>query len=179
MPDVLSKEELLEKRVDAMMSVEQPEPEEVVPPTEEKQPDPALEESKPEPVQPQPQPVLSAPLLSKKITIAEAPKPKRPVKPELAPHPALIDDIVIRPPKLHSPKTDAAIADIARHDSDKAIAAEDEDIQEARLLAAEQDKRAQKDGHPIFWFFVLLFSIVCLTAGFYMMRPDLFQRFLP
>ena len=177
MPDVLSKEELLEKRVDAMMSVERPEPEEIVPPTEspkEVEPRAALE---PEPVQPAP----SAPLLpgSNQPAAPQQLKQKQPVKPELAPHPALIDDIVIKPAKLDTPKSDAAVAEIAKQDSDAALEDEDQDVEEARKAAAKQDRKAQKDGHPIFWFFVLVFAIVCLATGFYLMRPDLFQHILP
>lgn len=181
MPDVLSKEELLEKRVDAMMSVERPEPEEIVPPTEspkevEQQPAPEPE-SKPEPVQPAP----SAPLLpgDNQPAAPQQPRPKQSVKPELAPHPALIDDIVIKPAKLDTPRSDAAVAEIAKQDSDAALEDEDQDVEEARKAAAKQDRKAQKDGHPIFWFFVLVFAIVCLATGFYLMRPDLFQHILP
>ena len=177
MPDVLSKEELLEKRVDAMMSVERPEPEEIVPPTEspkEVEPRAALE---PEPVQPAP----SAPLLpgDNQPAAPQQPRPKQSVKPELAPHPALIDNIVIKPAKLDTPRSDVAVAEIAKQDSDAALEDEDQDVEEARKAAAKQDRKAQKDGHPIFWFFVLVFAIVCLATGFYLMRPDLFQRILP
>lgn len=100
-------------------------------------------------------------------------------QPDQSPTPAtkVVDakpgEIAIEPINLDTPESDAAIADIVAQEADQVLAAEDAGISAAQQDADTAPPEAEKHGHPIFWFVVVLLVILAAIAAYVLMNPDL------
>ena len=160
-------DELLEQRVDAMMSVTEPKvdtsvksPQLQIAPTDEDPKLPSLDifAGTTNPVNAA---VTSAPPLpgskvkSEPATAVSVAEPAAVVQPE-----PMVEPVVepVTNNSLDTPDTDAAIDDIVAQEADAVLAAEDAGLAAQQLPDHDIDDEDTENSHPVFWFFIYLFA---------------------